>query len=71
MRGLRPIDCRRTSLELGREFVSVQDGSLELIEAWTLDLIEAWEGYCKGREFDDELIRESLLFLLDDKKKAD
>ena len=33
-----------------------------------LNLIEAWEGYCKGREFDEDLIKKSLEYLLEDKK---
>ena len=37
----------------------------------TQGLIEAWEGYCKGREFDKELIRKSLQFFVEAKNKAD
>lgn len=33
-----------------------------------LNLIEAWEGYCKGREFDDALIMQSLEDMAEDKK---
>ena len=33
-----------------------------------LNLIEAWEGYCKGRVFDKDLIRKSLQYEHDDKK---
>ena len=34
----------------------------------TLELIEAWEGYCKGLEFDQGLIMKSLQYEMDDKK---
>lgn len=33
-----------------------------------LNLIEAWEGYCKGRVFDKDLIRKSHQYEHDDKK---
>lgn len=53
--------------QLGRRF----DNERITILDDTLELIEAWEGYCKGREFDEALIKKSLEYFLEDKNADD